>query len=650
MSEPRNPFRMRTSEQIESDYTFLRLFGPGVLELLAKSNVWDRVQIFQSAPGGGKTSLFRLFTPSVLLALHESRAIEEYKDLYLRLKSLDVISEDEPQLLGVMLPCARNYPSLEDLNFDTTKKERLLYALLNARLTLVALRGALLLKKLHYPTDLKHLTIVAPRHSDLPSQIPIPGSGQDLFEWARLVENRVCELIDSFGPSSYEALEGQETLHSLSFLRPECILYNGVPITNKIVVMFDDAHKLTAFQRTKLATTIFDLRPSISVWIAERLEALSSSELLAPGTTIGREYDEPIKLEDFWRAGGNNKRFEKIVVNIADRRVTRSQNFDNQISSFAGSLQDSLDGTEWQSHFENALNVISARVRNRSGSTEKYIQWINHVETIAGTHRERAIAWRATEILIEREAKSQQRSFDNIPMPQVNLELPDLGPLRIAAELYIAQEFNIPYYFGISRLTTLSSSNIEQFLALAGELFEEIIAAALLKRRRSLVLPPDRQEVILKKVAKQRWEEISRRIVNGQDVKKFLESLYQLTKWDWDKGTASYAPGITGIGLTMADRNDIIDPHRQIKRPEYARLANVLSSCISHSLLEAHLDHKQGGKSWMVLYLNRWMCLHFGLPLQSGGWSPKNPGELCRWLDHGFKPPRKGESEFLWPT
>jgi len=31
MREPRNPFRLRNAEQIESDVSFLRLFGPGML-------------------------------------------------------------------------------------------------------------------------------------------------------------------------------------------------------------------------------------------------------------------------------------------------------------------------------------------------------------------------------------------------------------------------------------------------------------------------------------------------------------------------------------------------------------------------------------------------------------------------------------------
>src|SRR3972149_5713706 len=193
MREPRNPFKMRTSEHIESNATFLRLFGPGVLDLLPKDKLWNQIQIFRSAPGGGKTSLFRVFTPESLLTLYESRTNEDYKDLYERMKDLDVVSDSGPHLLGIMLSCARNYAALEDLNFNPNQKERLLYSLLNARLILATLREALVLKKLNYPEDLERLSIVPPTHGELSIQLPIPRSGKDLFEWACSVEKGVCK-------------------------------------------------------------------------------------------------------------------------------------------------------------------------------------------------------------------------------------------------------------------------------------------------------------------------------------------------------------------------------------------------------------------------------------------------------------------------
>jgi hypothetical protein len=637
---------MRASEHIESDATFLRLFGPGVLDVLPKDNLWDRVQIFRSAPGGGKTTLFRVFTPSVLLTLHGFRGNEDYKELYQRMKDLGAISDSGPLLLGIILSCTRNYATLEDLDFDPSKKERLLYSLINARLILAMLRGALILKKLRYPDDLERLSIEAQSNYDTPMQMPITGSGKEIFDWACSLEKKVCELIDSFGPSSCEVLEGHDTLLSLSLIRPKCILCDGIPIASQVLIMFDDIHKLTIKQRQKLLTTIFDLRPSIGVWIAERFEALSPEELLASGATTGREYEKPTFLEYFWRTGSSSKKFENTVNNIADRRARSAR--DTQISSFAGCLQDFLDESEWHERFEKVIENISSRVRNKSGSTIRYQEWIKAKEKIEGTPYQRAIEWRILEIMIERDARKQQLTFNfDEALPYEILEHKELSSAaRAAAEFLITQEFKIPYYFGMSRIAVLSSSNIEQFLALSGDLFEEIASAELIKRQTSqTALAPERQESILKKAVQQRWDEIPRRIPNGRDVQKFLEAIHQCARWELDKGTASYGAGggVTGIAITMADRDRLINSKIRVKHPEYERLILTLSTCISHNLLEVSLDRSQGkkGKAWMVLYLNRWLCLHFKLPLQYGGWRPKTLDEICKWLDYGFRPPLK---------
>src|SRR5262245_26761310 len=113
MREPRNPFRLRASEAIESDTTFLKLFGPGMLDLLPSGpQVWDKLQSFRSAPGAGKSSLLRLFTPTVLLTLHAFRRNDDLKELHQRMCEIGVIDEQGPRLLGVFHSCARNYATL----------------------------------------------------------------------------------------------------------------------------------------------------------------------------------------------------------------------------------------------------------------------------------------------------------------------------------------------------------------------------------------------------------------------------------------------------------------------------------------------------------------------------------------------------------
>ncbi len=633
MKEQRNPFRMRAAEHIESDANFLRLFGPGMLELLPKDNLWSQVRIFRSAPGGGKTTLFRIFTPSALLALYESQASDDYKELFHRLKDLDVISEQGPQLLGVILSCARNYALLEDLNFEQIQKQRLLYSLLNARLILATLRGACILKKVEYPSGLKQFSIVAPTSAELPVQIPIPGSGEELYRWAYSLEKKVCEAMDSFDTTASETLEGHNTLYSLMLLKPDCILYDGKPIVRRTLILLDDVHQLTTLQRRSLLDTLFELRPSVSIWIAERFEALDPQELINLGATTGREYGEPINLEEFWRQAGT-KKFESLVINIANRRVSSVNEV--QVGPFDTCLYNTLDSASWHDIFREALEKVRERVCNRAANFARYQEWIKTIGAGDGTVREQAIEWRALEILIERDIRKSQMSFD-FALPPEEIDKRESSSLRAIAEYYIAKEFDIPYYFGISRLAILSSFNIEQFLAFSGELFEEIVSAALLHRQ--TVLPPNRQQVILKKIAQQQWDDIPRRISTGRDVQKFIEAISQFARRENDKPTAPYVAGVTGIAISMSDHDQLTNPIHSSNRSDHQQLVQVLSACLSYNLLEVSLDMKQGkpGKTWMLLYLNRWLCLHFGLPLHYGGWRHKSLSELSLWLVRGFR-------------
>lgn len=633
MREPRNPFLLRTSEKIEKDTTFLRLFGSEVLDLLPKTYLWDQVQIIRSSPGAGKTSLFRLFTPSVLVQLYEYKDDEDCKELYRLVKNLDVFTDGGPNLLGIMISCAQNYAMLEDINANPIQKERLFYSLLNSRLTLIALRGILTLNKLSLPEDLERLQILAPSRDKVPVQVPIPGSGKELYEWAENMELTVCRAIDSFAPISNMDLEGHDAVNAFSWIHPDCITIDGKPTVDKTLVMFDDTHKLSPSQRRNVLNTVLDTRPMINIWISERLEALSPSEILSSGVTEGREYTGPVNLEDYWRSSHFN-RFERAVENIANRRIKSAK--DIRVSGpFTACLQSSIENGQWKNNFDEAIEKISNRISKRISFTRRYDDWINACKRKESSPQGKAIAWRLLEILIERDLHKAQLSF-GFMLPEEDLDKKEVSSIRSAAEYLVSKDANVPYYFGMTRLAYLASSNIEQFLAFASEIYEECISAELLGH--SIAISPRRQETIFKRVAKRRWDEIPRRMPNGREVHRFLKAIADFAIWETMKPRASYSPGVTGIAITMVERDRLI---KSGSNSEYRKLLNVLVPCLAYNLLEASLDRSQGqkGKTWMLLYLNRWLCLHFGLPLHYGSWRPRTPDALCKWLDQGFNPP-----------
>jgi hypothetical protein len=58
--------------------------------------------------------------------------------------------------------------------------------------------------------------------------------------------------------------------------------------------------------------------------------------------------------------------------------------------------------------------------------------------------------------------------------------------------------------------------------------------------------------------------------------------------------------------------------------------------------LHAELDKSVKNQRWMILYLNRLMCLKFELPLNFGGFRERPLNVLVGWMERGYKPPRAG--------
>jgi hypothetical protein len=366
MRDTRNPFKLRRSENIDTDTTFLSLFEPGILEVIAEEGLPETVQLIRSAAGGGKTSLLRLFTPSVLRRLY-SRRIED-QDLFSRLQALGVIDERGPRLLGVPLLCGRNYAGLEDLRLDATLRTRLFLGLLNARIVLAVLRSALALRGLEYPSEISRVRVgAAPNLDHVPLGVDFPCSGDRLYDWARTVEKAICSALDSFGPLRARSLPGSDSLFALAVLQPQSLMIDESPVADRIVIMMDDIHMLTAPQRAILVERVIEARSKIGIWIAERFEALSTEELLASGSTVGRDHAVPIEIEWYWRA--HHERFEKHVMRIADRRVRAS--IETELDAFRSCLEETLDAEEYQPLFERAITLSRVDQRTRESSRKR---------------------------------------------------------------------------------------------------------------------------------------------------------------------------------------------------------------------------------------------------------------------------------------
>ena len=70
-------------------------------------------------------------------------------------------------------------------------------------------------------------------------------------------------------------------------------------------------------------------------------------------------------------------------------------------------------------------------------------------------------------------------------------------------------------------------------------------------------------------------------------------------------------------------------------------LIQVLSECVAENLLVKKISQATTGReAGLLFYLNRTLCVHFGLPVQHGGWQEVDARDLIEWMQRGPDPVR----------
>lgn len=637
MKEPRNPFTMRSSESIENELTFLKLFGSGVLEVLPDDCFLNKVIIFRSGPGGGKTSLLRLFRPESLNEIFNHGT--EYKDLYESLEKFSIISDKSPDMLGVYLRLS-DYAAFQDLEISDKEKDKYLFSLIGARLILKMLVGILTLKNLEF-SDLEKIQIEKPTEGEHLLSSPLPCNGKQLYDWASGLEQNICGVVNRFDFSLDKSTPLFENLEHVYAMMPKNIKFEGKQIVSKTLIMLDDLQQLRKNQRNKLVEKVTKARYPIAIWFAERLEALDLNDMV-PGIH-GREY-ESVYLEEYWEKS-RGKAFETFVRSVSTKRAMFAK-LDFDFNSLHQHLEESIDSAELAPKFKTVTNTIRERLHKISLTTSMFDQWIIDEEQKAiQSPLNSALDWKSLEIKVAREQNSAQKKLFDTPLDIDDDD--ESSKLKATSEFLIHDEFQIPYYYGFSKIAKVSTSNVEQFLEIAAELFEHVMSQ-LIKSKKNSVMSAEKQENIIKKIAKRHWDEIPKKNTCGREIEKFLNSFKEFCREQTLQPNAPYAPGVTGIGIKKSQYEKIIDPEFQKKYPELKNLVEILQTCLSQNYLKARYGAKQGQKAKegkekddvTVLYLNRLLCAHFGLPVGQGGWRYKTPIDLCQWL--GVKDPLKG--------
>jgi hypothetical protein len=624
-----NPFLERRSEETNTpDQEFVRFFSPKILERLPDDVFKGGVHVFRSPPGAGKTTLFRAFSPTALRAFWHAKKSPDMSETFQRLAEEGIIDElAGPQLLGVMLSCASGYADLPPGALYTD--EGIFRALVNCRVVLRALRSVAVLVDAT-DADFKEITLeYGSRAQDL-KRIPLMSSALELLTWAEERERTVYEELDSFAESKVTEWPSDVRFEGLLWLQEVKFKFKGRQIGERRLLMIDDMHKLKRRQREMLIEEMVEFRPAIPVWLAERNVALGN-ELLSQGARSGRDLHE-VDLGELWGTGGSRQTvFQGFAQNILERRL--SQQIAVPQAAFSQYLASVIQAEDVRdkliSGIETALDAIAPYRTNA-----QYSGWILSVDKYA----ENKTVESFQEILlilirIARYEGKRQGSLLLGPLSTEELEEKDSSKDEGAADIFMHEFANVPYYYGFDRLCAMATHNAEELLALAAVLYEGIKARQVL--RKDPALSTIEQDRLLFDAAKKKLAFIPKTHSAGSQAQKMIDGIGKFCRSRTFEPNAPYAPGVTGVRLSNS-RMRTLEMGSSEHKKEFATLQKVLSECVAENLLVKKMSAASTSReAGTVFYLNRTLCAAFGLPMGTGGWQDVTIDEMMRWMLQG---------------
>jgi hypothetical protein len=625
-----NPFKERATDRTASDQAFVRLFSPKILENLPEDAFKGGVHLFVSPPGGGKTTLCRAFTPSVLQAFWGNKDIAEMKESTKVLQELGVIDPVRgPQLLGVQLTCLSGYADLP--SGMPMEHDGLFRALLNCRIVLRALRSLAAAQNVSSIEQLTNITIEYPGELQELTAIPKEESPQKLAQWAEQCERKVYSHLDALNDDDTGKLPAHPRFEGVLWLQGVKFMYNGEELVPRRVLMIDDLQALRKKQRELLRREFLDLRPRQSIWLAQRTAALSDEEVLSLGAREGRDV-QVHSIEALLGSGRNG--FATFAQNVLDRRFETQTLFRG--TKFEQYLRSDISPKELEKPFRLAVEHYkkkTARFRNET----QYQEWLAAADKICEKDlpsMEDLRGLYTTRILIARNENSRQLSF--VPLAAEELEERDKSSIQAAAEIFAHDEASLPTYYGMDSLCSMATNNVEELLGLAAALYDGLEANQMLRRANAMLTAKD-QERLLTDAAARKRDFISRSHSEGTRSKSLIDAVGSFCREKTFAPTAPYSPGVTGVRLSQTELEKLMQgkggPEKLVNN-----LRQVLSECVADNLFfvkeSAATTGREGG---LVFYLNRTLCAYFGLPLGLGGWQDVKVVELTEWMQLGRK-------------
>ncbi|MDZ4181090.1 MAG: hypothetical protein U1E29_17955 [Coriobacteriia bacterium] len=628
-----NPFLERRSERTTSDQEFALVFSPKILEKLSDEVFKGGVHIFRSAPGGGKTTILRAFTPSVLRSFWRAKGNNELKESFPLFVEKGVLDDqDGPQLLGVLISCASGYADLPP--GASSIEEGPFRALLDCRVVLRTIRSLSAYLGFSSEESLSSIQLEYEDGAQDIQGIPKITSARELAEWAAKQEKRIYAELDAFAGRTNQTLPSSQRFESVLWLQSVRFMQNGVPIAVDRLLMIDDLHRLRRTQRDMLVDELTVQRPEIPIWLAMRTLVMGDA-LLSQGARSGRDIHE-YSLEELWGGTKGIHQFIPFAQNVLDRRMNRQ---DAVAGNFSQRLREQLEPEEIRAFIQPGIEAFRASVQPHEKNA-RYSEWLARAEKKSSEPTvDMLLELFVTRILVARDASKKQLSFD-LALSVEEIDEKDSSSLRGAAEIQLHEELKLPYFYGLERLCVMATYNVEELLSMAAALYDGIVARQVL-RKRSPEMSPAEQEKIIRETAARRLQFVPKQHTEGTRAQKLITSIGGYCRERTFLPNAPYAPGVTGVRLSQSEMEKL-QANSKALGEQGALLRRVLSECIAENLLVLRQSSASTAReSGSIFYLNRTLCAHFGLPLQMGGWQDVSCTDLIDWMSRGWKPQKR---------
>lgn len=628
-----NPFLERRSERTTSDQEFALVFSPKILEKLSDEAFKGGIHIFRSAPGGGKTTIFRAFTPTVLRSFWRAKGTNELKESFPLFVERGVLDDqDGPRLLGVMISCASGYADLPAS--ASTIDEGPFRALMDCRVVYRTVRSLSAYLGFNSDEPLDSISLEYGEEARDIRGIPKCRSARELVDWAEAQEKKIFAELDAFAGRKNQAIPSSPQFESILWLQAVRFIHDGQSVAPNRLLMIDDLQRLRRKQRDGLIDELTVQRPAIPVWLAMRTLVLGDS-LLSQGAREGRDINV-YSLEELWSGSKGIHQFSAFARNVLDRRMNRQ---DTVTGSFSQHLREQLEPAEIQKFVQPGIDAYRAAISPHEKSP-RYSEWLARAEKKSSEPTfDMLLELFMTRILVARDASKKQMSLE-LALPAEDIDDKDSSSLRGAAEIQLHDELGLPYYYGLEQLCVMATYNVEELLSMAAVLYEGIVASQILGKR-SPDLSPFEQDKLLRETASRRLKFVPKQHTEGGRAQQLITSIGSFCRERTFLPNAPYAPGVTGVRLSQSEMDKLQAGTKSFGEPGEI-LKRVLSECIAENLLVMRPSSASTAREpGSILYLNRTLCAHFGLPLQMGGWQDVSCLDLIDWMSRGWKPQKR---------